>query len=369
LFLGLPMAALSPLAFLRRPQRWLEAIHRHRGTLSPAPNFAYELCGRKIDGRVLDELDLSSWRVALNGAEPVSPDTLERFARRFARCGFRAQTMMPVYGLAETTVALTFAPLNHPPRIDRVARDSFQQRRRAQPAAASEREPLRFVSVGRALPEHEVRIVHEDGRPVGERIEGQIEFRGPSTMQSYYRNPQATADACTPDGWMRTGDLGYWAQGELFITGRTKDVVIKAGCNYYPHEIEEVAADAAGVRRGCVVAFSVPDDKTGTEALVVVAETRASDRTAQASIRSEIKRRIASACCIAPDVVELLRPQTIPKTPSGKLRRSATRQLYLARRLTARRAPAWWQATRLVAGTVMARLKRGASPNRPRPLP
>ncbi|MBI2956292.1 MAG: fatty acyl-AMP ligase, partial [Acidobacteria bacterium] len=272
LYFGLPIVVLSPVAFLRRPERWLWAFHRHHGTLSPAPNFAYELCARKVPEAALAGLDLSSWRVALNGAEPISVETLARFTERYARYGFRAEAMMPVYGLAECTVALTFAPVGRPPRIDRIQRTLFQQERRAEPAAASESDALRFVSVGRALPEHEVRIVDDADQPLGERVEGHVQFRGPSAMQGYHRSPEATAAVRTADGWHLTGDLGYLAEGELFITGRTKDLIIKAGRNLYPQEIEEIAAEVEGVRRGCVAAFAVPEPKTGSEALVLVAE-------------------------------------------------------------------------------------------------
>lgn len=367
LYFGVPMVVLSPLAFLRQPQRWLQAIHRYRGTLSPAPNFAYELCVRRIHDGALEGLDLSSWRVALNGAESVSPDTLERFIQRFAPYGFRPEALMPVYGLAEASVGLAFAPLGRRPRIDAVARETFQRHRRAEPPSPSDSPPLRFVSVGRPLPEHEVRIVDEAGHPLGERVEGELQFRGPSAMRGYYRNPQAT-QAAQCQGWNRTGDLGYWADGELFITGRIKDLIIKAGRNLYPQELEEIAAEVPGVRRGCVAAFAVPEVKTGTEALVLVAETRETNRAVQARIVKEIQRRVGSTARVSPDVVRLVPPQTIPKTPSGKLRRSHCRQLYLCDALKAERTPPWLQVARLVAGNALATLKQGARRVTPSPL-
>ncbi len=357
IYFGLPIVALSPLAFLRRPERWLWAVHRHRGTLSPAPNFAYELCLRKVKDEALAGLDLSSWRVALNGAEPVSPDTITRFTRRYARYGFRPEAMTPVYGLAENSVALTFAPLAQPPRIDPVARVPFQMFGRAEPATPAEPDPLRFVSVGRALPEHAIRVVDDAERPVSERVEGHIQFCGPSAMQGYHRNPEATGAACR-DGWYQTGDLGYLADGELFITGRIKDLIIKAGRNIYPQEIEEIAADINGVRRGCVAAFGVTDPRTGTEGLVVVAETRETGKEARARIAAEIKRRVGALTRISPDVVQLLPPQTIPKTPSGKLRRSECRRLYLQGTLGRSRPPVWLQLTRLISGNALMTVKR-----------
>ena len=367
LFYGLPIVSLSPLEFLRRPERWLWAFHRHRGTLSPAPNFAYELCVRKVGDKATEGLDLSSWRVALNGAEPISPDTLARFQERYGRHGFRPEAMMPVYGLAECTVALAFAPAGLPPRIDSVEREPFQKTRRAEPAPTNAVEPLRFVSVGRALPEHELRIGDDHDAPLPERLEGHVQFRGPSAMQGYYRDREATAEARTADGWHRTGDLGYLADGELFITGRTKDLIIKAGRNIYPQEIEELAADVEGVRRGCVAAFAVPEPRSGTESLVLVAETRATDGAARARITAEIMRRVNSSARVSPDVVRLVPPQSIPKTPSGKLRRGACRELYLRDGLLHRPAPAWLQVTKLVAGNAVTSLKQllvGPPPDR-----
>ena len=278
---GVPIAILSPLAFLSRPERWLWAIHEHRGTVSAAPNFAYELCARKIDDRALEGLDLSCWRAALNGAEPISPDTLERFARRFEPYGFRAEAFLPVYGLAESSVALTFPPLGRKPRVDRIGRERFENAGAALPCSESDASPLRFVSEGKALPGHEVRVVDEASVETGERVQGHIQFRGPSTMQGYFKNPAATAAVMRVDGWVDTGDLGYLADGELFVTARIKDVIIKGGRNLYPQEVEEVASEVEGVRRGCVAAFGVSDQRLGTEKLVVVAETRETDRSRQ----------------------------------------------------------------------------------------
>jgi acyl-CoA synthetase (AMP-forming)/AMP-acid ligase II len=267
-------------------------------------------------------------------------------------------------------VALTFAPMNRAPRVDPVEREAFQKDRRAEPATTNGAEPLRFVSVGRALPEHEIRIADDDDLPVGERVEGHVQFRGPSAMQGYYRNPEATAEARTADGWHRTGDLGYVADSELFITGRVKDLIIKAGRNIYPQEIEELAADVEGVRRGCVAAFAVPEPRNGTEALVLVAETRATDETTRARITAEIMRRVNANAHVSPDVIRLVPPQSIPKTPSGKLRRGACRELYLGDALLQRPAPAWLQVTRLVAVNAMSSLKQlvvGRSPSRQNP--
>jgi acyl-CoA synthetase (AMP-forming)/AMP-acid ligase II len=356
LYFGLPIAVISPLAFLRRPERWLWMIHEHRGTLSPAPNFAYELCVRKTDAGRLEGLDLSSWRVALNGAEPVSAETLARFAERFGRYGFRPETLLPVYGLAEYTVALTFAPLGRRARIDAIQREAFVRTGCAVPAHPHEAAPLRFVSVGRPLAGSEVRIVDAAGQPVAERREGRLLFRGVSAMSGYFRNPEATAAVCCA-GWYDSGDLAYQADGELFITGRSKDLIIKAGRNIYPHELEEVAGEVSGIRKGCVAAFGVSDPAHGTERVVLVAETRETRPGALSHLQAEVVRHLARLGHPADEVL-LVPPQRIPKTPSGKLRRARCRQLYLRGELSRGRPPAWWQLLRLVVGTLVARWRR-----------
>ena len=325
---GLPIAIQSPLAFLSRPERWLWAIHARRATLSGAPNFAYELCVRKIPDAALQGLDLSSWRCALNGAEPVVPDTLERFARRFAPYGFRREALMPVYGLAENSVALCFPPVGRGPVVRRVAREAFERLGRAEPAAPDDPGPLRFVSVGRPLPGHEVRILDDAGADVADSGVGRLVFRGPSMTSGYYRQPEATAAAMVPGGWMDSGDLAFRADGEIHIAGRRKDLIIKGGRNLVPQEIEEVVATVEGVRKGCVAAVGVDRAELGTESLVVVAETRATDPGRRARIEAEVVDRVATAVGLPPDVVCLVAPGSVPKTSSGKIRRAATRELY-----------------------------------------
>jgi 1-acyl-sn-glycerol-3-phosphate acyltransferase len=330
---GIPIAIQSPLAFLARPERWLWAIHERRATLSGAPNFAYELCVRRIRDQALEGLDLSSWRCALNGAEPVSPETLERFAARFSRHGFRPEAMMPVYGLAENAVAVAFPPPGRGPRIDRVARGPFQSEGRAQAAAPGDASALRFVSVGHALPEHEVKILDEGGVEVGERVVGRLAFRGPSMSPGYYRKPEATAAIRLPDGFLDSGDLAYVADGELYIAGRKKDLIIKGGRNLVPQEVEEAASSVPGIRRGCVVAFGAVQAELGTERLLVAAETREEDPAARDRLVREVTDRVAAAVELPPDLVILLPPGAVPKTSSGKIRRAATRDLYLSGQL------------------------------------
>jgi fatty-acyl-CoA synthase len=344
---GAPVTLLSPLAFLSRPERWLWAMHDSRGSLCPAPNFSYELCARKIPEEALEGLDLSGWRVAINAGEAVLPETLARFAARFEPYGFRIQSFVPCYGLAESSVALTFTAMNRTPVIDTIRRDIFEAEGKAVPAGPEESNLLRFVANGRPMAYHEVKLLNEDGRELGERVQGRLFFRGPSTTSGYYRNSKATAASVTADGWMDSGDLAYWANGELYVTGRLKDCIIKSGRNIIPQEIEAAAAEIPGVRKGCVAAFGALDPATGTERLVVVAETRAVSSDELRQIEEGIVKRIDEVLGIPPDKVVLTSPQIIPKTSSGKIRRGATRALYLSGRLTARSRHPWLQLSGL----------------------
>lgn len=354
MYFGVPVAVMSPLAFLSRPARWLHAIDRHRATLSPAPNFAYELCVRKIADAGIEGVDLSCWRAALNGAEPVRAETLERFAARFASHGFRREALMPVYGLAEATLAISIPKCGQGYRVDRIGRDTFEAEGRAIPASGNQ-PALEFVGAGKPLKDAEVRIVAADGGDAGERVEGPLWFRGAAATSGYYRNPEATQHLLRRDGWLDSGDLAYSADGELFITGRVKDVIIKGGRKLYPHEIEDVAGRVKGVRTGCVAAFGVPDAASGTERLVVAAEVRSGEAAERLRIISEITQAVSGAMGAPPDLVELLPSQSIPKTSSGKLRRGETRRLYLEGKLGKKLSPAWAQVAKLAARSAAPR--------------
>ena len=347
LVFGVPLVVMSPLAFLARPERWLRAIDRHRGTLSPAPNFAYELCVRKIPDKDLEGLDLSSWRAALNGAEPVRASTLERFQTRFAPHGFRREAFLPVYGLAEASLAVSAPAMGAGYKVDRVEREALESEDRAIPASPENAKALEFVSAGRPLPDIAVRIVAADGRNLGERIEGRLWFRGPSATSGYHRNPAATRDLVQEEGWLDSGDRAYLADGEIYITGRAKDVIIKAGHNLYPHEMEEIVGRLPGVRTGCVVAFGAPDERSGTERLVIAVEAR--NMADRRQIVAEVMREIDQTIGVPPDLVEVLPAHSIPKTSSGKLRRSETRRLFLEEKLGKRAAAPWIQVAQLVA--------------------
>jgi acyl carrier protein len=360
LYFAIPLVVMSPLAFLARPERWLRAIQRYRGTLSAAPNFAYELCVKRIHDAQIEGLDLSSLRIAGNGAEPVMPETLRRFTERFAHYGFRPEAMTPVYGLAECTVALLCPPLGRGPRIDRVDRRSFSGAGRAAPAAADDASALRFVSCGMPLPGHEVRIVDAKGREVDERVEGRLEFRGPAATRGYYRSPTQTQRLF--DGtWLDSGDRAYLAGGEIYLTGRVKDIIIRGGRNIYPHEVEDAVGAVAGVRRGCVAVFGSPDPDAGTERLVVLAETRQTAAPEHEALRARIVETTVAVLGEPPDEVVLAPPHTVLKTSSGKIRRAACRDLYEAGRAGSRGHSAWWQVVRLTADSLRLQAQRAAA--------
>jgi 1-acyl-sn-glycerol-3-phosphate acyltransferase len=359
LYFAMPLVLLSPLSFLARPAQWLWMIHRHRGTLSPAPNFAYELCVAKTADDEIAGLDLSSWRYALNGAEPVSPEAMRRFTERFAPYGFDPRAMAPVYGLAECSLGVAFTPLGRGPRIDAVERDTFQRTGRAVPAPGenAQEDALRFVSCGVPVPGHEVRIVDEAGREAGERQEGRIEIRGPSTTSGYWRQPEATARLFHGD-WLDSGDRGYIAGGEVHVTGRVKDIIIRAGRNLYPQELEEAVGEISGVRKGCVAVFCAADPATGTERLVVLAETRERGEAALEELRAAIQDKAVDLLGAPADDVVLAPPHAVPKTSSGKIRRAASRALYEQGRIGVHASSVGWQLARLAGSGVRAQAAR-----------
>jgi 1-acyl-sn-glycerol-3-phosphate acyltransferase len=350
LYYGAPTVIMPPLAFLADPARWLWAIHRHGATLSAAPNFAFELCLKSIRDQDIEGLSLKSLRVVTNGAEPVSPSTIARFTERFARHGLRPEALAPVYGLAESSVGLAFPPLGRAPIIDRVRREDLASTGLALPAEPRDRAALEFVACGQPLPGHQMRIVDDQGFELPERREGRLQFKGPSATAGYFRNEEKNR-ALFDGPWLESGDRAYIAAGDIFITGRTKDIIKRAGRNIYPHELEEFIGNIDGVRKGCVAAFASSDPQIGTERLIVLAETRLTDPEQLDQIRRRIAEAAMNLLGLAPDEVVLAPPQTVPKTSSGKIRRSEARFLYESGAIGRKPRALWWQLARLwVAG-------------------
>jgi 1-acyl-sn-glycerol-3-phosphate acyltransferase len=356
LYQAMPLVLMSPLQFLARPARWLKAISRYNGTLSGGPNFAYELCLRRIADEHLSGLDLGSWRVAFSGAEPVNPDTIERFCRRFAAHGLRREAVMPVYGLAENSVGLAFPPLLRGPCIDTIRREAFQSAGEAIPAEADDPSALRFPACGQPIAGHQIRIVDSAGRELPDRREGRVQFRGPSATQGYCRNPDATRRLFDGE-WLETGDRGYIATGDLHVTGRTKDIIIRAGRNIHPSDIEAAVGDLEGVLPGGVAAFGSADLSSGTERLIVLAETRLRRDDALEQLRARINAVVADHVGDPPDEVVLAPPGTIPRTSSGKIRRAASRQVYESRGIGRPHDPPWRQLLRVFLDALVSRLR------------
>lgn len=346
--LGLPLVVMSPLAFLARPVRWLEAISTYSGTLSAGPNFAYQSCVERISDSELAGIDLSSWRLAFNGSEAVSPATVERFAERFDRCGFRREAMCPAYGLAEMGVGAAFTTVGRGPLVDVVARTQLQSSGRAVPVRSGDPDARAVVSCGRPLPGYRVRVCDRHGNELPDRQEGVVECRGPSATSGYFANGTASR-ALWRNGWLETGDLGYLAGGELFLTGRAKDLIIRGGRNLHPEELEQAVGELDGVRREGVAAFATTDVRLGTERLVVVAETDVREPTARAALEAEVRTTAVEVLGTTPDQVVLARPGSIPKTPSGKIRRAATRDALESGQLGHRSSPLALQVVRLAS--------------------
>ncbi len=343
------LTLIPPELFVARPAVWLRTISRYRATISPAPNFAYGLCLDKIRDDELDGVDLSCWRVALNGAEPVAPRVLRGFCERFAGWGFRPSAMTPVYGLSEAALAVTFSDVEAPFASRRFDRELLAREGRAVEAP----DGVELVALGRPLPDFALRIVDDDGRELGPRQVGRLLVQGPSLMEGYLDQPDATA-AVLRDGWLDTGDLGFLHDGLLFLTGRAKDVLILRGRNHSPHEVEDAAGSVAGVRAGCAVAVSwLPEGDTGERLLLLVEARRDVALDAYPQIASECAAAVRAAAGLHPDRVEVLAPGTLPRTSSGKLRRAETLRRWLASELD---PPAAVTPLRVLAAAARSRL-------------
>jgi len=322
------MTLLGPEVFLARPALWLRAISRARATISVAPNFAYGLCVKRIRDEDLAGVDLSSWKLALNGAEPIAPAVLQRFATRFAKFGLDPRALLPVYGLSEASLAVTFAAPGKGARTLRAKLD--------QGVAQPDQSGRELVSVGTPLPGMAVRICAPDGTILREREVGRVLVQGPSVMSGYFGNAQAT-QAALKDGWLDTGDLGFVEEGELYLCGRSKDLVILRGKNHAPQEFEDALDGLAGVRPGCAVAlgFTPPEEESEELALLVErdgppARGEAQAQADDAALAEAVRVRLVERTQVRPHTVRILAPGTLPRTSSGKLRRAESLRQLLA---------------------------------------
>ncbi|MFO0548905.1 MAG: fatty acyl-AMP ligase [Polyangiaceae bacterium] len=319
LYTSTPVVFLPTMAFIRRPSTWLDTVHRFRGTITFAPNFAYALAARAVTETQSRGWDLSCMRAMGCGAEPIQAEVMRTFLARFEKNGLSPKAILPSYGMAESTLAITFMGLDEELVTDSVDVDSM--RRGSATRAEGARAAMELVACGKPFPNHELRIAGPNNEPLGDRQVGEIQVRGPSVTRGYFNNAEATAEVFLPDGWLRTGDLGYLAAGRLHICGRHKDLIILNGRNYYPQDIEAVASRAAGIRDGQCVAFSTLDEKGG-EHCVLVAEAKLGPRAGTAAdVISEVIQLVRAEIGIVLGEVHLIKRGTLPKTSSGKVRR------------------------------------------------
>jgi fatty-acyl-CoA synthase len=317
----IPTVLIPTEAFGRRPRIWLESMDKYGGTITFAPNFAFALVTKRTKDKDLEGLDLSRVRTVGCGAEPINPQVMRDFMERFAGAGFDANAVLPCYGMAESTLAITFHAHGTPMVTDTVD-SAAMQRGRAIAAEPGAENSVELVSCGKPFSEHELRIVSENGEALGEREVGEIVCKGPSVTQSYFNNPDASAESFR-DGWLHTGDLGYIADGNVYVCGRIKDLIIIRGANHYPQDIEWAVAQVQGVRRENVVAFSIMRD--GEEQLVVSAEGNSRDAS---ELRRTIAARVSETSGLKVSHVAVVRVGSLPKTSSGKVQRRRTKSLF-----------------------------------------
>jgi len=342
--MGLVGFVLAPLAsqlsvdyfatrdFAMRPRLWLSLMTRNRGTISFGPPFGYDLCSRRIRQNEPELFDLSAWRIAGVGAETIRAEVLEAFAEKIEPFGFNRKAFVASYGMAECSLAVSFAPLDQGAIIDTIDAEHLSEQQEALPLADNliqDQRVKRLVNCGAPLFGHEIVVQNESGENLPDRQCGVIHVRGPSIMSGYFGEPEATAEVLSADGWLNTGDIGYMDKGTLVITGREKDLIIINGRNVWPQDLEAYAEQQPEVRPGDASAISIPA-QDGSDAAVMVVQYREADESKRCELSSriaaEIHRQLGIDCTI-----ELVSAHTLPRTSSGKLSRAGTRRDYLKR--------------------------------------
>ncbi len=324
---GTLLVMMSPFEWVRAPQRLLTAVSQYRGTLSWLPNFAYNFCAQKIRDRHLEGVDLSSWRAVINCSEPVRYESHRAFSERFAPHGFRPQALAASYAMAENVFGVTQGGIDAPLTVDIIDREAFQVERVARPCADGEG-ALKMVSCGRPLSNTQVRILSAEGQELPERSVGEVALHSDCMLNGYYNRPDETAKAFRGE-WYLTGDYGYLADGELYVSGRKKDLIIVGGKNIYPQDLENLAMSVPGVHAGRVSAFGVDNPEAGTEDVVIVAEVDSEDPQVREQIADGIRQAVTRGSAVALRSVYLVGPQWLVKTSSGKNARLANRDKFL----------------------------------------
>jgi len=354
---------LPPLLFLKRPASWFQAITRHKGTIAYAPNFAYALSVKRIREKDLEGIDLSSWRVAGCGAEPIRPETLEAFSAAFGKVGFRKEAMLPSYGMAEATLAIAFTPVMKGMQTLTVDGPKLWAEGVAEIAADDHEDAVRLVSCGARFEDHDIAIFDPadltSETPLADRRVGEIRIAGPSVMAGYWEDVERTREAFAGP-FLRTGDLGFLHEGNVYICGRSKEVVIVNGRNYYPQDMEWEASKVAGVRKGNVIAFGARDPsgiERDRERVVVAFEMQdAHDVTRAHAVAQDVRKAVQEGMGLTVDDVVPVVPGALPKTSSGKLQRAKTRELYEAGELLGRAGKGEGSKVELVKSAALSQL-------------
>ena len=325
---GVHVVQMSPFDWVRAPYRMLQAISAYRGTLTWVPNFAYNFCAQKIRDRDLEGVDLSSWRVSVNTSEPVKFKSHQMFYERFKSYGLRLETLQTSYGMAENVFAATQNDPSKLPYVEDIDREAFTSDKIARPAFDG-RPSIQMMSCGKPIPNTIMRVVDNKGHDVPERHIGEIVLKSNCMLNEYYNRPDITKKAFLPGGWYMSGDYGYMYNGEFFIAGRKKDMIIVGGKNVYPQDLEALACEVPGVHPGRTVAFGLFDESQGTEEVVIIAEVDTNDEAEHERVADEIRKHVTKNSAIAMRHVRVAGPKWVLKTSSGKVARTANKEKFI----------------------------------------
>jgi acyl-CoA synthetase (AMP-forming)/AMP-acid ligase II len=327
ILMGITLVLQSPFDWVRAPHKLFQSVSKYKGTLSWLPNFAYNFCAQKIRERDLEGVDLSSWRVITNCSEPVKWESHQAFFQRFEKYGLRESALNCSYAMAENVFGVTQTPLGTKPVTDEIDRESYINEHIANPPMDG-KPTLKMMSSGRALPNTRLLILSEDGKSLPDKVIGEVALQSDCMLTGYYHRPDATEKALR-DGWYLTGDYGYTLNGEVFVAGRKKDMIIVGGKNVYPQDLESLAYEVPGIHAGRAVAFGIEDAKAGTEEVVIVAEVDTENPKERQRIADALRKHITQNSAIALRHAHIVDPKWILKTSSGKTARSANREKFL----------------------------------------
>jgi acyl-CoA synthetase (AMP-forming)/AMP-acid ligase II len=325
--LRVPVIEMSPFDWVRAPYKLMQAVSQYKGTLSWLPNFAYNFCANKIRERNLEGVDLSTWRAIINCSEPVHVESHKLFAEKFEMFGLHPQILQTSYAMAENVFGVTQSSLEHGPTVDEIDRESFMTNRVATPPITG-RPSMKMLSSGRPLDNTKIRVVNENGEDIPDRLVGEIMLQSNCMLIGYYNRPDATETALR-NGWYLTGDYGYLADGELYVSGRKKDMIIVGGKNIYPQDLETLTSEVPGVHPGRTVAFGMYDEEAGTEEVVIIAEVDSEEPSEQEVIADAIRKHVTKSSAIALRHVKVVGEKWIVKTSSGKTARSANKEKFI----------------------------------------